>query len=277
MSDAVNLRKAEPHVGAESLLPDTGSFRFIADRARPDILTAVGELSTGGAHDPSLLHTQTSKQIKQYLMSTQDLYVQIGGLGKLVIFGYSDASYITDGNAKSRLGGCVFMNYTSGAVFSFSRNDTIRNLINELMSSASRSSTESEIKAIDVLITEILHILDIMRFISGEQELPIKIFCDNRSAAQLFETLKTNHRVKHLNLRIQIIREYIQAGVIAIHFVPTAENVADILTKALPHAQYVKLRSILMLGHNGVAPGWTLQGSAHHQALTAFSITEESV
>jgi len=273
MKSTINLRTAQPIPGAESLLADTGAFRFIADRARCDILTAVGEVSTGGSKDPSQAHTDTSTLIKRYLMTTADLYMQLGGLGKLRLFGYSDASYITDGNAKSRLGGCVFMNNTSGAIFSFSRNDTIRNILGSILSSLSHSSTESEIKAIDVLITELLHILDIARFVAGPMELPIIVYCDNQSANLIFETLRTNHKVKHLNMRIQAIREQIIMGNFAIHFVPTAYNVADILTKALPQAQFEFLRNILMQGHGGVWPVWDTQVNAH-LALTSTTIQE---
>ncbi len=89
----------------------------------------MGELSTGGAKEPSDLHLATCQRIKDYLASTADLSVTLGGLGKITLFGYSDASYISEGNAKSRLGGCIFMGFSSGAVFSFNRNDTIRNVL----------------------------------------------------------------------------------------------------------------------------------------------------
>ncbi len=102
MSPAINLRVAEPNPENESLLPETGTFRFIADRARPDILVAVGELSTGGSKEPSDLHLATCQRIKDYLASTADLSVTLGGLGKITLFGYSDASYISEGNAKIR-------------------------------------------------------------------------------------------------------------------------------------------------------------------------------
>jgi hypothetical protein len=272
MSPAINLRIAEPNPENESLLPDTGTFRFIADRARPDILVAVGELSTGGSKEPSDLHLATSQRIKDYLASTPDLSITLGGLGKITLFGYSDAAYITDGNAKSRLGGCVFMGFSSGAVFSFSRNDTIRNVLKELMSALSHSSTEAEIKALDVLILEILHILDVTRFLACEQEFPVKIYCDNKSAAMLFDTLKTNHKLKHLNMRVQFIRELIQDGKIAIHFVPTKYNVADMLTKPLAKKEFQFLRNILMKGHGGVEPSWTWASESAHLALTAHSI-----
>jgi hypothetical protein len=44
------------------------------------------------------------------------------------------------GNAKSRLGGCVFVNFSSGAIFSFSQNDTTRNILHDFMSALSHSS-----------------------------------------------------------------------------------------------------------------------------------------
>jgi hypothetical protein len=72
-----------------------------------------------------------------------------------------------------------------------------------------------------------MHIHDVTKFAAMDQSLPIKIFCDNRLAGQLFDKLKTNSKVKHLNMRIQAIREWINAGFIAIHFVLMDHNVAD--------------------------------------------------
>jgi hypothetical protein len=37
----------------------------------------------------------TSERIKNYLVTTKDLYVKLGGLGAIKIFGYSDAAYMT--------------------------------------------------------------------------------------------------------------------------------------------------------------------------------------
>ena len=47
-------------------------------------------------------------------------------------------------------------------------------------------------------------------------------------------------------MRIQFIRELIQKGTIAIHFVITKNNVADMLTKPLPKKKFQFLRHILM-------------------------------
>jgi hypothetical protein len=76
-------------------------------------------------------------------------------------------------------------------------------------------------------------------------------------------------------MRIQFIRELIQDGTIAIHFVPTDFNVSDMLTKALPKRQFEALRRILMKGHRGQEPSltWWVDETAHF-ALTAHSIEE---
>jgi hypothetical protein len=63
ISATANLRTAAPNPLNPSLLPDTGTLRIIANRARPEILVAVGELSTGGAESPSDLHMTTSERI----------------------------------------------------------------------------------------------------------------------------------------------------------------------------------------------------------------------
>jgi hypothetical protein len=263
MSSTINLRDAESNNNNESLLPDTGAFIFIADRARPDILVVAGELATGGAESPSDEHIKTSKRTKNYLNSTKDYSLHLGGLGKLEVFAYSDASYITTGNCKSRLGGCIFLGYDCGAAYSFSKNSTI-------VSTISHSSTESEILALDELVRELQHLIDILQFITGEIKLPIKIYVDNASAIQLLEKLKGNNKLKHINVRINYLREMIMTGSIELHFVPTNFNVADILTKALPPDQFEFLRDILMHGHNGKEPNF--ESDNLHFALTALSI-----
>ena len=146
----------------------------------------------------------------------------------------------------------MFMNYDSGAIRTFSRNSTTAG------TTLSHSSTEAEIKALDEVIREIMHILDMIEFISGKYSEPVIIYVDNKSAITLMETFKVSNNIKHINLRINFIREMINSKVIELHFVPTEFNVADLLTKPLDVATYLKLRDILMNGHGGKAPSFEL-------------------
>ena len=75
MLNTVNLRKSEPNVNNDSLLPITGKLRFIADRCRPDILVATGEISCGGDKNPSDNHIKTAERTVKYLRMTKDLGV----------------------------------------------------------------------------------------------------------------------------------------------------------------------------------------------------------
>ena len=148
MSTSVNLRVQVANPSNDSLLPDTGRFRYLADRTRPDILVATSEISIGGAAAPSDEHIRAKERLIDYLSATSQVSLILGGTDDIQLFGYSDAAYITDGNAKSRLGGCLFLGLYSGAFYSYSRSDTIK-------SSMSHSSTEAEIKAIDELAREV--------------------------------------------------------------------------------------------------------------------------
>jgi hypothetical protein len=121
-------------------------------------------------------------------------------------------------------------------------------------------------------VREIIHVVDMLRFCVGEYSQPVKIFCDNTSAITLFETIKTNNKVKHINICINFIRELILDGFLELHFVPTDYNVADVLTKALAIEQFEKLRDILMRGHSGIEPCFD---NSVHFAFTAMSILIE--
>lgn len=264
MSAAINLRTSEEVVGNPSLLPVTGKFRYLADHARPDMLLVTGEVSTGGDRDPSWNHIQTVERAKAYLAGTPKLGLRLGGLGKIALFAYSDAAYITAGNSKSRLGGCIFANTTSGAIRSWSKNDSI----------SSHSSTEAEIRALDLVVLEVSHIMDLLTFVADEVVTPVKIFVDNLSAIDLCETLRQNHKVKHINVRINYIREMIEEGLIELHFCPSARNVADALTKPLACKEFKIHSEKLLHGHCGVEPGgWAMEEYLAEEVVAHVAVT----
>jgi hypothetical protein len=241
MSNSCDLKKAAQNAENESLLPVTGKLRYVCDRTRPDLLLSVGEISSGGSPHPSDAHVQVSEQIVKYLRTTLDRRLRLGGPGPFKLFGFCDASYITSGDSKGRLGGAIFTGLYSGAVYSFCKKDD----------TVSHSSMEIEIKSLDLLIRVLLFILDMMEFIGEEPTEPTTIYCDNKSAIELCKTLKQHHKVKHINMRINFIREMINKRRIQLVFVPTEYNVADMLTKPLGPELFNSHQRKLLHGFNG--------------------------
>jgi len=208
---------------------------------------ATGSISTGGANSPSDEHIATAERTINYLIQHPDYGLILGGYTSITIFGYADASYITDGDAKSRLGGCIFMNSDSGAILSFSRNDTSIGTI-------SHSVMEAEIKAVNQLILELIYLVDLLTFIGIHKQIPIPIYCDNKNAVDLCNTIKHSHKTKVINMRIHFIRDMIKKEFVLIKFVRSVYNVADILTKPIVADQHEILTKILLTGHGGIHP-----------------------
>ncbi len=107
-----------------------------------------------------------AKQIIRYLKTTHDLILNLGGNGPIKLFGFSDAQYNTHGKWG---GGVWFGGYDSGTIMSFSQNDT----------TVSHSSTESEIKAIDLNIRTGNHLRDILEFLGHPQNVPTPLYVDS--------------------------------------------------------------------------------------------------
>jgi len=62
---------------------------------------------------------------------------------------------------------------------------------------------------------------------------PITLFCDNTGAIAQAKEPKSHNRSKHVSRKYHILRELVANGEIAIEKIPTENNVADPLTKAL--------------------------------------------
>jgi hypothetical protein len=238
MNANLNLRILPQNEKLGNLLEVTGTLRYVVDRTRPDVLVAVGEIASNGSPHPTDQHVETAKKTIRYLKSTADRKLRLGGVGEIKLFAYSDASHITTGNCKGRLGGCMFLGRNSGAFHSFSKNDK----------SVSHSSTEVEIKAIDINIRNVLYVRDILKFLGLEQNEPTIIYTDNASALELCKTLKSTENTRHIGMRINFLRQSINRREIDIKFIGTDSNIADILTKPLGNPKFNEFSFKLMNG-----------------------------
>lgn len=77
---------------------------------------------------------------------------------------------------------------------------------------------------------------------------PSKLWSDNKSALALASNPVFHARTNHVEIDVHFIREKVQAQEIDIGFVPSEDQVADLLTKPMSEADFLKLQHQLKLG-----------------------------
>ena len=73
----------------------------------------------------------------------------------------------------------------------------------------------------------------------------VKLLVDNKSAIALSKNPVHHERSKHIDTRYHFIRDCVDKGEVDIGHVSTADQLADILTKALGRVRFVELRQQL--------------------------------
>lgn len=69
---------------------------------------------------------------------------------------------------------------------------------------------------------------------------PSVIFEDNQSTIAISESDAPSKRLKHTAVKIQFIKEAVQTGKVAVRYIPTGDQPADVLTKGLVPALFNK-------------------------------------
>lgn len=89
------------------------------------------------------------------------------------------------------------------------------------------------------------HVVEELKYVSGDSRI---VFGDNAAAIDWMLGSVPTKRSKHMETRLYRSRHLVEEGEVVMEYVPTADNIADLLTKSLPREQYEKLTKI-MLGH----------------------------
>ena len=69
-------------------------------------------------------------------------------------------------------------------------------------------------------------------------EEPMRLYCDNKSAIGIAHNPVQHDRTKHVEVDRHFIKEKIESGLICIPYVPTGEQLADILTKGVQNPSF---------------------------------------
>jgi hypothetical protein len=222
---------------------EAGLLRYLADRTRFEILASAGKLGRA-AHKPTLNHKAGWKHIVQHLQSTREKKLLLGGKGDFVLFGLTDANYMSKDDSISTLGYAFFLNYNSGSICCRSTRDT----------TVSSSSAESELKAIDLAVKMCVWLRAFLSELGFPQQAPTVLYSDSKSAESIIKLNKHGSTTAHIIGRFNYVKQEYRAGTFMLKYINTATNTADILTKILAEEPFNRHAETLLAGFHGIPP-----------------------
>ena len=107
------------------------------------------------------------------------------------------------------------------------------------------STTEAEFIAAASSSCQAIWLRRLLEVLHNQQQGPTVIYCDNLSVIKLSKNLVLHGRSKHIDVRYHFLRDLCKDGVIDLVFCKSEDQIADILTKPLKPAVFMKLRSML--------------------------------
>ena len=222
-----------------------GSVSYAALSTRPDICTAT-IICAKYSHNPGKLHLVAAKRILRYLAGTARMCLTYGGdsmcgdskewakhdprgRGNLHMHGFTDSDWGGDSATRKSTSGYIF--FWNGGPITWK---------SKMQSCIAQSTAEAEYIAASESSKECKWLRLIVGVFehkgsepSASQLAPTRIGCDNQAAISIIDNPRCSARTKHIELRYHLVRDYAQRGIVAFHYIPTAFNIADILTKPL--------------------------------------------
>ena len=221
-----------------------GSIMYAMLCTRPDVSYALSSTSRFQSN-PGEEHWIAVKNILKYLRRTKDQFLVYGDQRDLKVAGYTDASFQTDSDDLKSQTGYVFTVNGGAVVWRSSKQDTTADSTTEAeYIAASEAAKEA------VWIRKFIGELGVVPSIAG----PITLYCDSTGAiAQALEP-RSHNRSKHVLRKYHLIREIIDRKDIVIEKIPSEDNIADPLTKALAQDRHDMHMSALGLK---TMPDWS--------------------
>ena len=213
-----------------------GSLMFLAQYARPDIAFTVSTLSQY-LKDPSIHHFRAVKHLLRYIRAHKDLSLAFDEDFRNSLAGYSDASYANNPDDRKSTSGNVFF-FGNGVIFFQSQKQSV----------IAMSTMEAEYMALSEAAKEAIFLINLLRSLKIDPHLPILIKTDSESALDHVKNNVKHARTKHIDIRHHFIRNACSDGQVTLQHVPSASQIADVLTKPLgstKHAEAIKMLNLV--------------------------------
>lgn len=222
----------------EKLRSIVGLLNHAAIHTRPDILFSTSFLATRMT-EANQSDIEDRLHIVKYLKGTPTLGLTFTNNVKPVLEAFLDASHLLHWDSKGHSGMAYRLGQQLTACFDFS---------SKKQSLVTRSSSESEIYVVDKGCHDIEWLRQLLKFLRCPQHSPTIIHEDNEASIFLAKGVtKYSNKSKHIQWRYYYAMQAIKEGTAEMQYIPTGEQIADILTKHIDSPKlYFYLRSKLM-------------------------------
>jgi len=183
--------------------------------------------------NPKESHITVVKRIIKYVNATINYGICFSRETNLMLAGYSDADWA--GNAddrKSTSGGCFYVR--TNLVAWMSRKQALISL----------STVEAEYIAAGSCCTQLLWMKKLLCDYGFTQDTMV-IHCDNTSAINISKNPVQHSWTKHIDIWHHFIRDLVESWEVALMFIPTEKQLADIVTKPLDGSNFESLRKAI--------------------------------
>ncbi|KAA0050709.1 Beta-galactosidase [Cucumis melo var. makuwa] len=188
---------------------------------RPDISFVVSVVSQF-MEAPYEKHVEAVNRILRYLKNTPGKGLMFRKTNRKTIEAYTDSNWA---------GSVIDRKYTS-SYCTFVWGNLVTWRIKK-QSVVVRSSAEAEYRAMSLEICKEIWLQKVLSDLHQECETPLKFFCDNKAAISIANNPVQHDRTKHVEIDRHFIKERLDSESICISYIPSSQQIADILTKGL--------------------------------------------
>eukprot|EP00638_Chattonella_subsalsa_P014438 CAMPEP_0117850254 /NCGR_PEP_ID=MMETSP0949-20121206/21578_1 /TAXON_ID=44440 /ORGANISM="Chattonella subsalsa, Strain CCMP2191" /LENGTH=1052 /DNA_ID=CAMNT_0005697613 /DNA_START=193 /DNA_END=3352 /DNA_ORIENTATION=- len=243
--EAVNGPDSEKWVAAmgeeHQALLDNGTWSYVAAPEDVSLLKCkwVYKIKRNESvpEDVSLLKC---KRVIRYLKGTPDLSLAIQPCSNLdpsnMVTAYSDSDWGKDPSDRKSYSGYVV--FVGNSLVSWKC---------KKQSAVALSTAEAEYMALTLAATEVIWIRNLLSEIGFTQQQPSKVFCDNQSAIHMAINDVIGPKSKHIAIKFHFIKQAIANNDIILEYIPSAQNIADFMTKPLDNQKFFGFRDSLNL------------------------------
>ena len=218
-----------------------GVFLYYARAVDPTMLPTLSKLSLGQGIPTTALYNAVLHFL-QYAATYPDAAIQYHPSDMRIVI-WSDASYLSESNARSRAGGLHYLTSNgrpdtapiNGAV------DVVSTIIPTVVSSAAEAELAGLFINAQLGEASRTTLSDL-----GYPQTGTPIITDNTTAKGIADQSVRLKRSKAVDMRYFWIRDRVKRGHYVIHWAPGADNLADYFTKTHPIKTYLDKRSTFL-------------------------------